>query len=107
MATGTVLWFNPTKGYGFIAQDASGLPDVFVHVRDLPGYGVGRGKRGSFVAGRPDPVLEKGQRVEFEINETARGLHASNVRVLPVPSADTEGERGSPIVELNFDLGIK
>ena len=35
MITGSVKWFNPTKGYGFIAPE-NGSPDVFVHITDLP-----------------------------------------------------------------------
>ena len=36
MATGTVKWFNPTKGFGFISQDEAGK-DVFVHSNELNG----------------------------------------------------------------------
>ena len=34
MATGTVKWFNPTKGYGFITND-SGAGDVFIHISEV------------------------------------------------------------------------
>jgi len=52
MATGTVKWFNPTKGYGFIQQESGG-PDVFVHVSAVERAGM--------------TTLNEGQRVSFEI----------------------------------------
>ena len=39
MATGTVKWFNPTKGYGFIQPDEGG-PDAFVHITALEASGI-------------------------------------------------------------------
>lgn len=64
VATGTVMWFNAEKGFGFIGQDDGG-PDVFVHFSAIKGIG--------------DRNLSEGQRVEFEVSEGARGLVASNV----------------------------
>ncbi|MGQ3209687.1 MAG: cold-shock protein [Shinella sp.] len=52
MATGTVKWFNSTKGYGFIQQD-SGEPDVFVHVSAVQRAGL--------------TGLDEGQKVSFEL----------------------------------------
>jgi CspA family cold shock protein len=53
MATGTVKWFNPTKGYGFIQTDGGGGKDVFVHISAVEGAGLS--------------TLNEGQKVEYEI----------------------------------------
>lgn len=52
MATGTVKWFNPSKGFGFI-QPEDGGKDVFVHISALERAGL--------------KTLNEGQRVEFEL----------------------------------------
>ena len=52
MATGTVKWFNPTKGYGFIQPQAGGK-DVFVHISAVERAGLS--------------TLNEGQLVEYEI----------------------------------------
>jgi cold shock protein len=64
VATGTVKWFNPDKGYGFIAQENG--PDVFVHFSAIQGEGYRN--------------LEENQQVEFEVTEGQKGPQASNVR---------------------------
>ena len=70
MPTGKVKWFNPEKGFGFLARE--GGPDVFVHKDALP-------------AGTSE--LKPGQRVEFGIVAGRRGDQALQVRVLdPLPS---------------------
>ena len=70
MATGTVKWFSPEKGFGFITQEDG--PDVFVHKEALP-------------SGTAE--LKPGQRVEFGIVAGRRGDQALQVRVLdPLPS---------------------
>jgi CspA family cold shock protein len=61
--TGTVKWFNASKGYGFIARD--GGEDVFVHHSAIQGEGY--------------RTLEEGERVEFEVEPSPKGLKANNV----------------------------
>jgi cold shock protein len=67
MAQGTVKWFNPEKGYGFIAVD--GGKDVFVHFSAIQTDGY--------------RTLEEGQHVEFEITQSDRGEQAEKVIVVP------------------------
>ena len=64
--TGTVKWFNASKGFGFIARD--GGEDVFVHQSAIQAKGY--------------RTLEEGQRVEFEVEMGAKGPKATNVTVL-------------------------
>ncbi|MCH7931125.1 MAG: cold-shock protein [Proteobacteria bacterium] len=61
MATGTVKWFNPQKGYGFITPDDGGK-DVFVHITAVERAGMG-------------PLVE-GQKINFEVISEPRGLKA-------------------------------
>lgn len=61
MATGTVKWFNPTKGFGFIQPEGGGN-DVFVHISALDALGL--------------KTLNEGQRVSFE-TEMQRGKPAA------------------------------
>ena len=64
MATGTVKWFNESKGFGFIAQQDGG-EDVFVHHTAITGKGF--------------KVLNEGQAVQFEVQRGPKGLQAANV----------------------------
>ncbi len=64
MTTGTVKWFNPQKGYGFISQEDG--PDVFVHHSAIQGEGYKN--------------LEENQKVEFDVTEGPKGPQAANVR---------------------------
>jgi len=63
--TGTVKWFNETKGYGFIAPDNGGA-DLFAHFRDITGTGF--------------KTLTENQKVEFEVKQGQKGPQASNIR---------------------------
>lgn len=64
--TGTVKWFNGTKGYGFLTQDDGG-PDVFCHFSAIAATGY--------------RSLEEGQKVEYEVEKGPKGLQAANVVV--------------------------
>ena len=64
--TGTVKWFNNSKGYGFIEQ-ADG-PDVFVHYSAITGEGY--------------RSLNEGQQVEFDVEDGPKGPQAANVVLL-------------------------
>jgi cold shock protein len=66
MATGTVKWFNPTKGYGFI-QPQGGGQDVFVHISAVERAGLG--------------TLNEGQQVEYEIVSNRGKSSAENLKV--------------------------
>jgi len=66
MATGTVKWFNDSKGFGFIKQE--GGEDVFCHNSAI----VADGFRS----------LTEGQTVEFDVKRGPKGLQAENVRVV-------------------------
>ncbi|HEB66042.1 MAG TPA: cold-shock protein [Chloroflexi bacterium] len=61
--TGTVKWFNATKGYGFIERDQGG--DVFVHYSAIQGDGY--------------RSLDEGERVSFTVVEGQKGLQAQDV----------------------------
>ncbi|MFT3962916.1 cold-shock protein [Propionivibrio sp.] len=66
MATGTVKWFNDSKGFGFISQDNGG-EDVFAHFSAIQSNGF--------------KSLAEGQRVTFDITQGPKGKQASNIRV--------------------------
>jgi len=58
MSTGSVKWFNPTKGYGFIEPD-DGTKDVFVHISAVQNAGM--------------TGLREGQKIEYELVEGQNG----------------------------------
>jgi CspA family cold shock protein len=64
MASGTVKWFDPNKGYGFIRPDHG--DDVFVHISALQASGL--------------RTLQEGEAVEFDIEQGRKGPQATNVR---------------------------
>lgn len=66
MRKGTVKWFNPTKGYGFITDETDNS-EVFVHFSGINSEGY--------------KTLGDGQKVTFEITEGNRGLQAVNVTI--------------------------
>jgi CspA family cold shock protein len=65
MATGTVKWFNESKGYGFISP-SDGSADVFVHFSAIEGSGF--------------KSLAEGQSVTFEVEKGPKGPQATQVR---------------------------
>jgi CspA family cold shock protein len=65
MATGTVKWFNPEKGFGFITPD-DGSADVFVHFSAIAGEGYRN--------------LEENQKVEYDVTQGHKGPQAANVK---------------------------
>ncbi len=65
MAIGTVKWFNPAKGYGFI-QPESGENDVFVHISAVENAGIG--------------TLAEGQRVSYDVVSERGKASAGNLK---------------------------
>jgi cold shock protein len=76
---GTVVWFNNTKGYGFIGRDDG--PDVFCHYTAIAGDGF--------------RTLGEGDNVEFEIVQGPKGPQAGSVVKLPKAAARPENEMAS------------
>lgn len=67
MSVGTVKWFNPTKGFGFIAPE-DGSEDVFVHISTVERAGLA--------------TLNENDRVEYEAVSGQKGLSAEKIVVL-------------------------
>jgi CspA family cold shock protein len=67
VASGTVKWFNPTKGYGFIQPSGGGGKDVFVHISAVERAGLS--------------TLNEGQQVDYEIVSNRGKESAENLKV--------------------------
>ncbi|MBS1141320.1 MAG: cold-shock DNA-binding protein family [Proteobacteria bacterium] len=65
MATGTVKWFNDSKGFGFITPDQGG-EDLFAHFSAIQSSGF--------------KTLAEGQKVSFDVTTGPKGLQASNIQ---------------------------
>jgi CspA family cold shock protein len=65
-ATGTVKWFNESKGFGFIEQESG--PDVFAHFSNIVGDGF--------------KTLAEGQKVEFTVSQGQKGPQAENIKAV-------------------------
>lgn len=67
METGTVKWFNPTKGFGFIKPEKGGA-DVFVHISALERAGISQ--------------LKEGQRIGYDLASNRGKVFAENLKIL-------------------------
>lgn len=65
--TGKVKWFNPEKGYGFIALD-NGSKDIFIHISAVKEAGLN--------------TLDENQKIEFEIQENQGKASAINIKLI-------------------------
>ncbi len=65
MPTGTVKWFNNRKGYGFVVPDEQVEEDVFIHYSSIEMDGF--------------KTLSEGQKINFELSDGPKGLHATNI----------------------------
>jgi CspA family cold shock protein len=73
MATGTVKWFDPKKGFGFVVNDDG--KDVFIHYTSIDGDGF--------------RCLKNGETVEYDQLESDKGLQGRNVRISDIMPKST------------------
>ena len=81
MAKGTVKWFDPKKGFGFVVNGDG--KDVFVHYTSIDGEGF--------------RCLRNGQAVEYDQFETDNGLQGKSVRIAEVQSDSTAAKRSTAV----------
>ena len=65
MPTGTVKWFNNRKGDGFLIPDEQAEEDVFIHYSSIEMEGF--------------KTLNEGQKINFDLSDGPKGLHATNI----------------------------
>lgn len=73
---GTVEWFSPQKGFGFIKRDEDNSADMFVHYSNIAMEGY--------------KTLEKGWRVEFTMGANKRGPQAEDVKIISKDAVEEE-----------------
>ena len=88
MHSGTVKWFNNSKGYGFIIPDQGGK-DLFVHYSSINMEGY--------------KTLKAGQSVQYEVIDGPKGQHATDIVFTPDSSIETPAE-SSPEFEAELEL---
>jgi cold shock CspA family protein len=82
-ATGVVKWFDTERGYGFISRQHG--DDVFVHIADVQRSGL--------------TTLFEGQRVDFDLKETPKGLQAENLQTIELVKPKPPPDVGAPPAE--------
>ena len=81
MAKGTVKWFDPKKGFGFVINGHGN--DVFVHYTSIESDGF--------------RSLKNGQLVEYEEFDSGRGLQGRNVRIVEIATSDSTAEKSADV----------
>ncbi|PAU81251.1 cold-shock protein [Halovibrio salipaludis] len=92
MHQGKVKWFNNAKGYGFIIEEGES-EDLFVHFSSIQMEGY--------------KTLKAGQRVEFEKQPSAKGIHAVNIIPHEAPSRHRESGESAPREDSSTGTGSK
>ncbi|MEL6449638.1 MAG: cold shock domain-containing protein [Pseudomonadota bacterium] len=87
LVSGTVKWFDPVKGFGFIVAEAGG-PDILLHVNVLRNFG--------------QSSVADGAAIDVRVQQTERGVQAVEVVMITPPNADAGGSL-TDISDLDFD----